>query len=124
MSIVAHSLGGNIALRYAGIYPENVHRLVAIEGLGPAPRSVSGDANASRSPSACAPGSIRPRAYSGRQPRRYKTFDDALARMQEANKHLRPDQVRHLTQHAVNRTRTAPTAGSSIITSRSGRPMT
>ena len=36
--IVAHSLGGNIALRYAGIYPEAVRRLVAIEGLGPGPR--------------------------------------------------------------------------------------
>ena len=35
VTIVAHSLGGNIALRYAGIYPETVARLVAIEGLGP-----------------------------------------------------------------------------------------
>ncbi|MEO8812753.1 MAG: alpha/beta fold hydrolase, partial [Caulobacteraceae bacterium] len=35
--IVAHSLGGSIALRYAGIYPETVERLVAIEGLGPSP---------------------------------------------------------------------------------------
>ena len=39
VTIVAHSLGGNIALRYAGIYPETVARLAAIEGLGP-PRSV------------------------------------------------------------------------------------
>ena len=37
VTIIAHSLGGNIALRYAGIYPENVDRLVAIEGLGPGP---------------------------------------------------------------------------------------
>ena len=37
VTIVAHSLGGNIALRYTGIYPENVRRLVAIEGLGPRP---------------------------------------------------------------------------------------
>src|SRR5271165_6026110 len=35
--IVAHSLGGGITLRYAGIYPENVSRVVAIEGLGPSP---------------------------------------------------------------------------------------
>ncbi len=35
VTIVAHSLGGNIALRYAGLYPENVAKLVAIEGLGP-----------------------------------------------------------------------------------------
>src|SRR3546814_10218701 len=35
VTIVAHSLGGNIALRYTGLYPENVAKLVAIEGLGP-----------------------------------------------------------------------------------------
>src|SRR5215471_18071611 len=38
VAIVAHSLGGNIASRYAGIYPEAVRRLVVIEGLGPPPR--------------------------------------------------------------------------------------
>ena len=36
--IVAHSLGGNIALRYSGLYPENVHAVVAIEGLGLSPK--------------------------------------------------------------------------------------
>src|SRR3546814_20965852 len=34
VTIIAHSSGANLALRYAGIYPENVARLVAIEGLG------------------------------------------------------------------------------------------
>ena len=34
LSIVAHSLGGNIATRYAGLYPENVRRFVNIEGAG------------------------------------------------------------------------------------------
>ena len=33
--IIAHSLGGNIALRYTGLYPDTVQKLVAIEGLGP-----------------------------------------------------------------------------------------
>src|SRR5262249_6784412 len=40
VAIIAHSLGGNIALRYAGIYPETVAKLVAIEGLGPPPREL------------------------------------------------------------------------------------
>jgi pimeloyl-ACP methyl ester carboxylesterase len=35
-------------------------------------------------------------------PRRYPSIDDALKRMQEANKHLSPQQARHLTQHGVN----------------------
>jgi pimeloyl-ACP methyl ester carboxylesterase len=42
------------------------------------------------------------RAYAGRQPRRYATLEDAVARMQEANRHLTPEQARHLTQHGVN----------------------
>ena len=35
VTIVAHSLGGNIAIRYTGVFPEKVRKLVAIEGLGP-----------------------------------------------------------------------------------------
>jgi len=101
VSIVAHSLGGNISLRYTGIYPETVRRLVAIEGLGPGPRSAAErDAN---------PISERMRAWideqraqAARLPRRYASVEDSLARMQEANKRLSPEQARHLTQHAVN----------------------
>ena len=71
VTIVAHSLGGNIALRYAGIYPATVARLVAIEGLGPSARALaerprgpsrsawtSGSASSASSPGAC-PGATR-----------------------------------------------------------------
>ncbi len=34
-TIVGHSLGGQITARYAGIFPENVQRIVLLEGLGP-----------------------------------------------------------------------------------------
>lgn len=101
VSIIAHSLGGNIALRYSGVYPEAVRRLVAIEGMGPAPRSAADDM---RKPIAerMRAWIEQQRAYAGRQQRRYATLEDALARMQQANKHLSPEQARHLTQHAVN----------------------
>ena len=99
--IIAHSLGGNIALRYTGIYPENVLRLVAIEGLGPGPKS---HVEADRKPiGERMRGWIEEqRAISGRQPRRYPTVEAAYARMQEENKHLTPEQARHLTLHGVN----------------------
>ena len=42
------------------------------------------------------------RGLSGRLPRRYPTIEDAWKRMQEENKHLSPEQARHLTQHGVN----------------------
>jgi pimeloyl-ACP methyl ester carboxylesterase len=41
VTIIAHSLGGNIALRYAGLYPDTVAKLVAIEGLGPRPATAA-----------------------------------------------------------------------------------
>src|SRR3546814_19464478 len=41
------------------------------------------------------------RQLAGRQPRRYATIDEALARMQEDNRHLSPDRARQLTLHGV-----------------------
>jgi len=101
VTIVAHSLGGNIALRYTGIYPEKVKALVAIEGLGPSPKALAERAQHTIVD--------RMRKWidlqhnlSGRLPRRYASIEDAFRRMQEANKHLSPAQARHLTQHGVN----------------------
>lgn len=101
VTIVAHSLGGNIALRYSGIYPESVRKLVAIEGLGPSPRQLALEAG--QSIAQRMRGWIEEqRGLSGRLPRRYPSIETALARMQEENRHLSPAQARHLTQHGVN----------------------
>jgi pimeloyl-ACP methyl ester carboxylesterase len=100
-TIIAHSLGGNIALRYAGLYPENVKRLVAIEGLGPSPKTLAQRFNRSL-PERMRAWIEEQRSLSARLPRRYASIEDALRRMQEANKHLTPEQARHLTQHGVN----------------------
>jgi pimeloyl-ACP methyl ester carboxylesterase len=101
VTIIAHSLGGNIALRYAGIYPDAVRRLVVIEGLGPGPRTTGAKPEK--------PILDRMRAWideqrslSGRVPRRYASIEDALRRMQDENPHLSAEQARHLTQHGVN----------------------
>jgi pimeloyl-ACP methyl ester carboxylesterase len=101
VTIVAHSLGGMIALRYAGIYPDKVRRLVAIEGLGASPRRRNERARqpiAQRLQNWIA----EQRSLAGRLPRRYATIEDAFKRMHEANAHLSPEQARHLTQHGVN----------------------
>ena len=37
VTVVSHSMGGNVSLRYAGTFPDMVKKIVAIEGLGPAP---------------------------------------------------------------------------------------
>ena len=44
----------------------------------------------------------RGREIAGRTPRRYRSLEEALARMQEANPHLSPEQARHLTIHGSN----------------------
>ena len=101
VTIVSHSLGGNIAIRYTGIYPETVNKLVAIEGLGLSPQQTArrvGRPIAERMRNWV----DEMRALSGRLPRRYASIEDALKRMQEANAHLSPEQARHLTQHGVN----------------------
>jgi pimeloyl-ACP methyl ester carboxylesterase len=101
VTIIAHSLGGNIALRYAGVYPETVAKLVAIEGLGPSSRALAehgGKTIVNRMD-----GWIREqRALAGRIPRRYASIEDAFHRMQEENPHLSAEQARHLTVHGVN----------------------
>jgi pimeloyl-ACP methyl ester carboxylesterase len=101
VTIIAHSLGGHIATRYAGIYPESVAALVAIEGLGPSPRVLA--ERAAKSIAERMDEWIREqRGLAGRMPRRYASIEDAFRRMQEENPHLTAEQARHLTVHGVN----------------------
>jgi pimeloyl-ACP methyl ester carboxylesterase len=100
VTIIAHSMGGNISLRYTGVFPEQVRRLVAIEGLGPSPAMEAKMAErniAERVQDWVA----EERKLSGRLPRRYASLEDAYARMREENKHLSPEQAMHLTRHGV-----------------------
>ena len=101
VTIVAHSLGGNIALRYTGLYPETVRALVAIEGLGPPPKMLE-KRRAKPFDERMREWIDEKRNLAGRLPRRYASVEDALSRMQEENKHLSPEQARHLTVHGVN----------------------
>lgn len=101
VTIVAHSLGGNIALRYTGLYPESVAKLVSIEGLGPSPKMLA-ERNAKGFPTRMRDWIDEQRKLSGRLPRRYPTIEDAFARMHEENKHLSAEQARHLTLHGIN----------------------
>lgn len=101
VTIVSHSLGGNISLRYTGLYPETVRRLVAIEGLGPSPKAIAERAGETID--------LRLRNWmdgvrgsSARSPRKYPSIEEAFSRMQEENKHLSPEQARHLTVQGVN----------------------
>lgn len=100
VTLVAHSLGGNIAIRYAGLYPANVAKLVAIEGLGLSPSML---AEREKVPMA---ERFRKwiedkRAAAARTPRRYPSLEAALERMKEENKFLTDAMARHLTEHGA-----------------------
>ncbi len=101
VTIIAHSLGGHIAMRYAGLYPENVRKIIAIEGLGPSPAMQAERAKIGFDQR------LRTwiddkRKAAGRLPRRYATFDEALQRMKSENSYLTDEQARHLTIHAIS----------------------
>ena len=99
--IVAHSYGGNIALRYAGIYPEMVNKLVAIEGLGPSPK-VLAERFAEAPDKRMRDWIEGKRAAAGRVPRKYPSLEDAYQRMKEENSYLSGEQARHLTIHGIS----------------------
>ena len=101
VTIISHSLGGSIALMYAGLFPDTVTRLVAIEGMGPPPQMIKDRIEV--------PIEERLqfwisdlRKASGRIPRRYSSLEDAYDRMQTENPHLTEAQARHLTIHGSN----------------------
>lgn len=101
VTIIAHSMGGAIALRYAGAYPETVRKLVAIEGLGPPPHMLA-ELDPGTSQDRLRKWITDMRSLAGRQSRRYASLDEAVNRMQGENPHLAPEQARHLTVHGVN----------------------
>ena len=99
--ILSHSLGGMISLLYAGLYPENMEKLVVIEGLGFSPERVAEIAT-QQTDARMRDWVDSLRDAAGRVPRRYPSLEEAYQRMQEANPHLSPEQARHLSQHGIN----------------------
>ena len=102
VSVIAHSLGGNIATRYAGLYPEKVRRFVNIEGLGFSAKR-TGDLPERSFDERFRSWIEDTRKAAGRQHRRYATLREAYERMKGENKHLTDEQARHLTIHGASR---------------------
>ncbi len=102
VTIVSHSLGGNVSLRYTGLYPETVRKLVAIEGLGPSP-VFQAERNKVPLADRWRTWIADKRKAAGRLPKRYDTIEDAYARMKSENTYLTDEQARHLTINGINR---------------------
>ncbi|MDE8653548.1 alpha/beta fold hydrolase [Novosphingobium album (ex Liu et al. 2023)] len=102
VTIIAHSLGGNIATRFTGLYPDKVRKLVNIEGLGPAPE-VRAQIEAPGLAQRMRQWIEDKRKSAGRVPRRYDSLRAAYERMKEENSFLTDVQARHLTIHGASR---------------------
>jgi pimeloyl-ACP methyl ester carboxylesterase len=99
--IIAHSLGGNVAIRYAGLYPANVSRLVAIEGLGPSPQQLAERRAGMTVLDRWRKWIEQRQLLTVRGQRRYPTIEAAMERLWSANKRLDADRARHLTTHGL-----------------------
>ena len=95
-TLIGHSLGGNIALRYAGLLPETIEQLVALEGLGPSPRMLA-ERQATPIPQRLHEWLEQRQKMSARTPRIMADVATAQARMQAAFEHLPEDLIHHLT---------------------------
>ena len=100
VALIGHSLGANVALRYAGIYPGKVTKLVAIEGLNASPKSLVGKPERPFADS-LAEWIERKSDISRRSPRRYPSLETACARMLEKHRTLSVEQAQHLTKHGL-----------------------
>jgi pimeloyl-ACP methyl ester carboxylesterase len=96
VSLVGHSMGGSVAAYYAGSYPERIHRLALLEGMGPPEQSES------------APERVRAwldswRRVRGREPKSYADLAEAAARLQAHDLLLTGEVARELAAHGTTR---------------------
>lgn len=97
MPIIGHSLGAITTLFYAGVYPEFVSKLVAIEGVGLPIQEARYSA-----PEKIRRWIERVRAAENRTQHSYPNLAAAVARMKEANPFLSQEVAEHLTLHGTN----------------------
>jgi pimeloyl-ACP methyl ester carboxylesterase len=102
VTIVGHSLGGNITAQFAGLYPDRVTKLVNVEGLGLSAEMIAERAKESHAANLREWIASR-RQAAARLPRRYPTLEAAYARMKAENAFLTDAQARHLTIHGASR---------------------
>jgi pimeloyl-ACP methyl ester carboxylesterase len=101
LTIVGHSRGGNVALHYAGAFPDRVARVVAIEGLGPPPPEAGSAAGTAAE--RMRRWIERMRDMERRRPRRYDNLDDATRRIREEDPRVSPELAHHFAVHGSRR---------------------
>ncbi|MFZ9406805.1 MAG: alpha/beta fold hydrolase [Burkholderiaceae bacterium] len=91
INLVAHSMGGTVAMTYAGVRPQRIRRLVSLEGFG---------LNATRP--ADAPGRLAQwldDIRDGSRLKDYANLDEVADRLRQTNPRLTPDRAAWLASH-------------------------
>jgi pimeloyl-ACP methyl ester carboxylesterase len=99
-ALIGHSLGGNIGLRYAALFPQKVTRIVAIEGLSHSPKLIA-EQRAVPIETRLTQWIARQRDIAEKPPRRYASLAEATARLAAEHPRLDPDFAAHLTRCGV-----------------------
>jgi pimeloyl-ACP methyl ester carboxylesterase len=97
--LIGHSLGAGAVLQRAGVFPQAVRAVIAIEGLGP-PGAMMRETPAHERMESWVTDML---ALAQRRPREYRSIEQAMERMREANPHLGFELARHLTIYGVRR---------------------
>ena len=116
--LIGHSLGAGVVLQRAGVFPDAVRAVVAIEGLGP-PSAMLRETPAHERMEHWV---IDMLALAQRKPREYPSIEQAMERMREANPHLSLELAHHLTIYGIVATKTARFHGNMTITRAQLRP--
>ncbi len=91
VSLVGHSMGGSIAAYYAGSFPERIHKLALLEGLGP-PESKE------VMPARVAMWLAAWKKVRERSPKSYASVEEAAARIIEHDSLCTPEMARFLAE--------------------------
>jgi pimeloyl-ACP methyl ester carboxylesterase len=98
--LIGHSLGGNVGLRYAALYPDKVERIVAIEGLSHSPKYLA-EREAIPIETRLRDWIARQREIAARPPRRYATLAEATGRLASEHPRIDPEFAAHLARCGV-----------------------
>jgi pimeloyl-ACP methyl ester carboxylesterase len=102
VTVVAHSFGGNVMARYAGIYPERIRKIVFVDSLGPTPGNYEGwkkQGPVSRTREWIA----QRRDARQMEPRHYESVEEGASRMRKTNPMLTAEHALHLATHGMRR---------------------
>ena len=98
VTIVGHSMGGMVGLIYAGTFPDEVSALVVLDGVTVLPNAKRMTAH-----ERIAKWVDQLNKLEDREPRCYRTIEEAAAQMRAHNARLPPELAQHLASHGVRR---------------------